>query len=63
MRRFLSSLLAALLLTSASPDVEAAAGVFHPELLRAMDTLDRAQGIGCIRQIDLERKTVTAHTG
>jgi cellulose synthase operon protein C len=52
MRRFLSSLLAALLLTSASPDVEAVPGVFHPELLRAMDTLDRAQGPEAYAAVD-----------
>jgi len=49
MRRFLISglgavLALALLLAGTGSEAQAVAGVFHPELLRALDTLDHAQG-------------------
>lgn len=47
MRRFLTSVFSATLALGAaflSGDAAATPGVFHPELLRSLDTLDRAQG-------------------
>jgi tetratricopeptide (TPR) repeat protein len=45
MRRFLISLLAfTLFATAAGSDAQAVPGVFHPDLMRALDALDHAQG-------------------
>jgi len=53
MRRLLISALAlTLFVTGGSSDAQAVPGVFHPDLLRALDTLDHAQGPEAYAAID-----------